>query len=84
MLVASTRIKVQHAPDCRPGLCGGAFRCHHCGYWRGYCCGAHDALERLVGPVCDICAASLPMRVHAAADARAWRVERGRGSRLAP
>lgn len=81
--VVSPRIKVQHAPDCRRGRCGGAFRCHHCGRWYGYCCGAHDSLEQLVGPACDTCWGALPMRVHVAADGRARRGRPGRHEQLA-
>lgn len=80
MPTVATRIKVTHEPSCRRTRCGGAFRCRHCGRWRGYCLGAADALEDLVGPVCDICAAALPAHVHEAAQSSQRRAQRIRGA----
>jgi hypothetical protein len=37
----------------------GAYWCSHCSSWRSPECGAHDAHERVIGPVCDDCVARL-------------------------
>jgi hypothetical protein len=44
-----------HAPDCACNKTLHRFKCRHCKRVVGWCMGAHDAVERRSGPICDDC-----------------------------
>lgn len=46
---------VPHVPDCGCDKTLHRFKCRHCKRVVGWCMGAHDAVERRSGPICDDC-----------------------------
>lgn len=46
---------VPHARDCECNKTLHRFKCRHCKRTVGWCMGAHDAVERASGPICDDC-----------------------------
>jgi hypothetical protein len=46
---------VPHAPDCGCNKTLHRFKCRWCKRVVGWCMGAHDAVERRSGPICDDC-----------------------------
>ena len=46
---------IPHAPDCKCDPLLHRYKCKHCKRVVGWCMGAHDAVERRSGPICDDC-----------------------------
>ena len=47
--------QVPHLDDCACNRAVHRFKCRHCKRTVGWCMGAHDAVERRSGPICDNC-----------------------------
>lgn len=53
--MTTTKTPVTHVAGCRCDRTVHRFKCRHCKRTVGWCMGAHDAVERLSGPICDEC-----------------------------